>query len=158
MQNEHVCNNMRSTPCICAAVRRTARAVTQFYDLVLSPTGLKTTQFIILREIAENGEVAQWQLAKGLSIATETLSRRLGLARKKGFVEVRKGAKHGERVYSLTACGSERLNNALPYWNRAQERLGWTLADCGLTGTIDLLDRITLAAKAAEEVRAANSV
>lgn len=157
MQNAHFVSTIRNTPCVCAVVRRTSRAVTQFYDLVLSPSGLKTTQFIILREIAEAGEVAQWQLAERLAIATETLSRRLGLARRKGLLMVRRGAKRGERIYRLTAYGTECLQNALPHWYRAQERLGRALGDCSLTCAIDLLNRITLAAQAAEEIRAANS-
>ena len=74
----------------CAALRRASRAVTHLYDLVLSPTGLKVTQFIVLRAIAEKGEIAQWRLAEEHGIADETLSRRLATLRKSGLV-IRRG-------------------------------------------------------------------
>jgi DNA-binding MarR family transcriptional regulator len=157
MQENGSSARLRRTPCACAAARRTARAVTQLYDLVLSPTGLKATQFIILREIAMAGELAQWQLADGYAIATETLSRRLSMARAKGLLEVRRGANRGERIYRLTAFGHECLQKATPYWERAQQRLAQALGNGDLEATVQLLDRITLAAQAASEMRTRNT-
>src|SRR5215831_2658617 len=61
-----------------AALRTATRAVTQFYDLVLAPTGLKTTQFVILQEINAAGEIAQCDFAREFGIAVPTLSRRFG--------------------------------------------------------------------------------
>lgn len=144
------------TPCVCAAVRRASRAITELYDLVLAPTGLKATQFITLREIGEAGEIAQWQLAKGYAIATETLSRRLGMARKKGLLQVRRGASRGEQIYSLTPYGRECLENARPHWERAQQRLAQGLGNGDLEGIVALLDRLAAAAQAGEEIRLPN--
>ena len=82
--------------CACAVIREAARAVTQFYDLVLEPCGLKSTQFIALKTISEAGELPQWQFARDHALAVETLSRRLGSLRKKGLIAVRTGKNHGE--------------------------------------------------------------
>jgi len=150
--------NLWKTQCTCAAARRAARALTQFYDLVLAPTGLKSPQLICLMEIAEAGEIAQWQLSRDNVVAPETLSRRLTLGSKKGLLKVRRGEKRGERIYSLTPYGHECLQKALPYWTRAQQRLAKALDDtAALEHLIDALDRLTLAAHAAEEIRTANS-
>lgn len=144
------------TPCVCAAARRASRAITGLYDLVLAPTGLKATQFITLRQIGDAGEIAQWQLAKGYAVSTETLSRRLGMARKKGMLQVRRGATRGEQIYSLTPYGSECLENARPHWERAQRRLAQALGTGDLDGIVAFFDKITAAAQAAEEIRLSN--
>jgi DNA-binding MarR family transcriptional regulator len=156
MRDEKVLDQLHKTSCACAAVRRAARAVTQFYDLVLAPTGLRTTQFITLRAIAEAGEIAQWQLAHQYAFAPETLSRHLSLARKKGLLQVRLGARRGERIYGLTPYGRDCLNKALPHWERAQQRLAQALGEDGLESAIDALDRIAQAAQAAERLRTPN--
>ncbi len=144
------------TPCVCAAARRAARAITQLYDLVLAPTGIKATQFIVLREIGDAGEIAQWQLAEGYAVATETLSRRLGIGRKKGMLQVRRGTKRGEQVYSLTPYGRECLENARPHWEGAQQRIAQALGNGDLEGIVACLDRLTAAAQIAEEIRLPN--
>lgn len=156
MQNHLPVQHLASTGCACTAARRTARAITELYDLVLAPTGLKATQFIILQAISAAGEAAQWQLAAWYAIAPETLSRRLNAAKRKGLLEVRLGQHRGERIYRLTDGGREALAKALPYWERAQARLRLTLDCHDLASIIEVLDRITAAASAAEIARMSN--
>jgi hypothetical protein len=55
--------------CACAMLRRAARSVTQFYDLVLSPCGLKATEFVSLKIIHDAGEIAQCDFAREHTIA-----------------------------------------------------------------------------------------
>lgn len=120
--SEHILEDA-DAGCACAALRRASRCVTQLYDLVLAPCGLKCTQFVSLRAIDEAGEIAQYQFARRYTVAVETLSRRLGALRRKGLVKVRTGSRHGEQIYSLTEDGKKALEQARPYWERAQERL-----------------------------------
>lgn len=142
-------------PCVC--LRRASRAVTHLYDLVLSPTGLKSTQFIMLQAIAERGEIAQWRLAEEFGIAVETLSRRLATLRKSGLISQRIGVtRPGERLYRLTYAGRQQLDEALPYWQRAQERLGMTLGDVDWSSTMRMAERLCEAAKVAESARTPN--
>ncbi|HKU26574.1 MAG TPA: MarR family winged helix-turn-helix transcriptional regulator [Candidatus Sulfotelmatobacter sp.] len=142
----------------CAALRAASRAVTQLYDLVLAPTELKSTQFVALQTIYESGEIAQCQFARDHSVAVETLSRRLGGLRKKGYIQVRTGERHGERLYSLTEKGRQALLEAMPYWERAQDRLRIALGADDWDGLIQLLDRLRNAALRAEELRTSNQV
>ncbi|MGH9648740.1 MAG: MarR family winged helix-turn-helix transcriptional regulator, partial [Bryobacteraceae bacterium] len=115
--------------CACAVIREAARAVTQFYDLVLEPCGLRSTQFVALKTISEAGELPQWQFARDHALAVETLSRRLASLRKKGLIMVRTGKNHGERIYTLTDQGREAFHKALPYWERAQQRFRRSLGE-----------------------------
>ena len=47
------------TSCACITLRRAARAVTAAYDAALAPSGLRITQFSILRRLARLGPAAQ---------------------------------------------------------------------------------------------------
>src|SRR5689334_4540183 len=51
--------------CNCLAVRSAARHVTQFYDELLAPTGLRTTQFLDPREAETKGAVYDQQACEG---------------------------------------------------------------------------------------------
>jgi DNA-binding MarR family transcriptional regulator len=138
--------------CACAALRSASRAITQLYDLVLAPTGLKSTQFLILKKIFEAGEIAQCDFAREHAIAVETLSRRFAGLRAKSLVELRIGEHHRERMYRLTALGKERFEAAVPYWLLAQCRLRQTLGETDWNVLLEFPQRICKAAQAAEQV------
>jgi len=128
--------SQESSSCACSTVRRTARAVTNLYDLVLAPTKLKTTQFILLRAIGDHSDVSQTRLAHDNYLAPETLSRRLSALVKAGWVTVRVGGAKREHFYSLTPAGHAKVLEASPYWERAQHRI----SECLHTADLDLLD------------------
>lgn len=144
------------TDCVCSLTRRAARSVTQLYDVVLAPIGIKATQFILLRAISEAGEIAQWQLSKDLSIAVETLTRRLATMRRAGWVELHSGTDRREHLYSATSLGRQRLEIALPYWHRAQERLREQLGEEGWKAAQLCLDRLAIAAEKSLTARVKN--
>jgi DNA-binding MarR family transcriptional regulator len=143
-------------PSAFAALRTATRAVTQFYDLVLAPTGLKATQFVILQAIRNAGEIAQCDFAREFGIAVPTLSRRFGGLRRKEYIQIRRGERHGERIYRLTPKGEQIFSLALPYWERAQRRLRTALGEDDWLGMLELAARIRNAAISAEELRAPN--
>jgi DNA-binding MarR family transcriptional regulator len=140
----------------CAALRAANRAVTQFYDLVLAPTGLKATQFVALKTINDSGEISQCQFARDHAVAVETLSRRFSGLRRKGYIQVRTGNRHAERIYSLTEKGLEALRHATPYWERAQKRLRQVLGESDWRDMLEMMDRVRSAALHAEELRVDN--
>src|SRR5581483_3399420 len=142
--------------CACSLTRRAARSVTQLYDVVLAPLGMKATQFVLLRAISEAGQIAQWQLSKDLSIAVETLTRRLATMRRAGWVELHSGTDRREHLYSATPLGRQQLENALPFWHRAQERLHEQLGDAAWKETQACLDRLAIAAEKSLTARVKN--
>lgn len=144
------------TECVCSLTRRAARSVTQLYDVVLAPIGIKATQFILLRAISEAGQIAQWQLSKDLSIAVETLTRRLATMRRAGWIELHSGTDRREHLYSATPLGRQQLDRALPFWHRAQERLREQLGDQAWRETQVCLDRLALAAEKSLTARVKN--
>ncbi len=148
--------SIRATACACTALRRTNRAVSHLYDLVLAPAGLKATQFMILQVIAEAGEIAQCDLARDFSLSIESLSRRLAGARKSGLVRMKTG-EHQRRMYSLTPAGHDLLERAWPYWERAQLRLQDALGSDEWSILHGFAERLTKAAAMAEMLPSPNS-
>jgi len=110
-------------PCMCADLRRAARIVTQFYDDVLRPTGLRITQFTLLQALHEAPEISQKQLADILAIDSTTLTRTLAHLRWKRWLRAVPGTDRREIRLSLTAAGLREYKSVLPYWQSAQTRL-----------------------------------
>jgi DNA-binding MarR family transcriptional regulator len=142
--------------CACSALRSAARSITQLYDLVLQPSGLKATQFITLKTVAQAGEIAQWRYASENAIAVETVSRRLGALRKRGLLSTRTCGKNRERVFTLTDQGRRALREALPYWQRAQERFRHTLKEDNFHLLLQSCRRAVEASRKAEQLRFSN--
>lgn len=141
--------------CACASLRRASRAVCHLYDLVLAPTNLKVTQFVILRAIDQAGEIAHCDLARYFAASEETFSRRLASARASGWVSMKVG-KRGRRVYALTEHGAKKLELATPYWERAQERMRRELGEPEWSVLNGFAERVTQAALRAEVSRSSN--
>ena len=110
-------------PCMCANLRRAARAVTQFYEAELRPTGLSSTQFTILQALSFTGEVTQGRLGELLAMDSTSLTRTLAIMNRHGWVEKRRGEDRREWRLGLSRAGEKQLNFALPLWERAQSRL-----------------------------------
>lgn len=150
-------NSLHDSSCVCTAVRRASRAVSQLYDLVLAPVGLKASQFVVLQALAEHGELAQYTFAKEYVVSVETLSRRLAVMRKAGWIEFRLGERKREHLYRLTPAGIALLNDALPHWRRAEDRLASALGNgSDLRKVLRDINVLTRAACNAQSLRTVN--
>jgi DNA-binding MarR family transcriptional regulator len=112
-----------SLPCMCASLRRATRVVTQRYDEALRHTGLTITQFTILRTISATGEITQGRLGTILAMDSTTLTRTLGLMKRRGWIAKDHGEDRRERRMRLTRGGRTELDRAVPHWQAAQEAL-----------------------------------
>ena len=110
-------------PCMCANLRRAARAVTQLYEEELRPTGLSSSQFTILQALSFIGEVTQGGLGELLAMDSTSLTRTLAIMSRNGWVEKRRGEDRREWRLRLSKVGEKQFNAALPLWERAQSRL-----------------------------------
>jgi len=109
--------------CVCFTFRKAARAVTQYYDRVLRPTGLRATQLTLLASIKTLGPVTLKKLAEATVMDRTTMTRNLDLLKKKGLVLLEPGRDRRERLVSLTDEGRERFQEALPLWKAAQDQI-----------------------------------
>src|SRR3989442_6332322 len=79
--------SVRLSPCVCSTLRMVSRAVTQLYDDILRPSGLRVTQFSILATMARSGEANLRQLQAGLAIDQTTLTPSLNLLQPDRMIE-----------------------------------------------------------------------
>jgi DNA-binding MarR family transcriptional regulator len=109
--------------CVCFNVRKAARAVTQLYDAVLRPSGLRVTQFSILAVLARSGPLTQSRLARATVTDRTTLTRNLRPLVARGLIRVARGEDGREREIGLTEPGRRALAKAYPLWKEAQGRM-----------------------------------
>jgi DNA-binding MarR family transcriptional regulator len=112
-----------SSACTCGRLRRATRALTQLYDDVMAPSGLRVTQFSLLRTLAREGPSRMSALAEVLLLDRTALSRTLDPLVARGMVAIVPGHDARTREISLTAAGEKALRVAERYWLRAQARV-----------------------------------
>ena len=109
--------------CACFHFRKASRAVTQLFDAVLAPSGLRSTQFVILVAVhAGDGPVALPDLAKSLGVDRSTLTRNLQPLRKAGLLKDAANKRSRANHVKLSAKGERLLAEAKPLWEEAQKR------------------------------------
>jgi DNA-binding MarR family transcriptional regulator len=134
--------------CLCFRARRVSRALTRMYDEALRPLGIAATQLTLLNAIVMAGHGAPpGTLADILAMDQTTLSRSLRPLERAGLLEI---ARHAEdrrvRVARLTPAGERVVEDALPLWTRAHERV---VAALGREASVELRDRFDAAVAAA---------
>jgi DNA-binding MarR family transcriptional regulator len=134
--------------CVCFNLRKAARAVTQVYDEILRPTGLRATQHSLLQVLQLAGTMSVSQLAELAVMDRTTLARNLDLLEREGLVRIRPGAEDARvREVTLTPAAKKKLAAALPYWEKAQAQVTGKLG----TGRSDQLLSDLFATVAAAE-------
>jgi len=106
--------------CACFNLRKTARAITHFYDEMLRPTGLRTTQFTLLVATMMLGPITVTRLARVGVMDRTTLTRNLRPLERQGLIKAALGKDHRTRVVTFTPEGQKALSQALPLWKKAQ--------------------------------------
>ncbi len=118
--------------CVCFITRKAARCITQFYDEMLRPVDLRSTQLILLNSIRILGPVSIKRLAKAVVMDRSALARNLKLLDKQGLIRIERGEDLRERVVTLTELGLEKATEAFPLWEKAQAEVQNKLGREGL--------------------------
>jgi DNA-binding MarR family transcriptional regulator len=135
--------------CACTNFRKATRVVTQLFDHMLQPSGLRSTQLILLLEIAAAGTITVSLLARRLVLDPSTVLRNLRPLQQQGWIYTASGKSRRPRTVALTPQGSQILEEAIPLWEQAQrlltEQLGdqrWRRLVQELQATVDEVRRI----------------
>ena len=109
--------------CICLTVRQAARHVTQFYDRLLAPSGLRTTQFSLLAKLRRQGSMTINALAADMVMDRTTLGRNILPLERDGLIRIEPApSDRRSKELHLTRRGEKRLEAALKGWAEAQAR------------------------------------
>ena len=109
--------------CAVVNLRKSARAVTQFFDEVLGPSGLRATQFTVLVAVALADPPTMTRIARALVMDPSTLTRDLRPLERAGMVKTAGGKDRRTRFVALTRHGRDHLTAALPLWEQAQHQV-----------------------------------
>ena len=106
--------------CACFNFRKASRAITRFFDECLEPVGLRSTQLSLLIAIDSLDAPSMACLAEELVLEPSTLARNVKPLEKAGLIEIQKGVGGRRKIAKLTQKGEETLQQAVPYWEKAQ--------------------------------------
>lgn len=108
--------------CHATSLRKATRRISQLYDAVLAPCGLRSTQRSILIQVARNQAPAVTELAAILVIDRSALAQNLKPLEREGLicVEVDPEDKRSRRV-RLTQSGLDKLLESQALWEQAQQ-------------------------------------
>ncbi|TCS77344.1 MarR family winged helix-turn-helix transcriptional regulator [Pectinatus cerevisiiphilus] len=130
---------MQASRCNCMNLRRASRAITQFYDDTLKPSGLTITQLSLLRHL-EMVEVATIsELAKMVQIDRTTLNRNMKPLIREGFIDIRQGKDSRTRQISLTLQGKDAAAKGWKLWKVAQKKIEKYMGNTELAKLVQLL-------------------
>jgi DNA-binding MarR family transcriptional regulator len=106
--------------CICSNLRRAARLVTNYYDKLLEPVGLRMSQAIVLVVLYLAGVQTINEMAEKLELDRTTLTRNLKPLAHQGLLTIAPGSDQRTRVVTLTPEGEAALLKVLPLWEQTQ--------------------------------------
>ena len=134
--------------CNCFAVRAAARYITQVYDQVLAPTGLRTTQFSIVAKLKRLGPLTINVLARDMVMDRTTLGRNILPLERDGLIAVEQGSRdRRSKELRVTEAGEARFRAGVKGWVQAQRQFENSF---GAKRTADM--RVLLHAVAATEL------
>jgi DNA-binding MarR family transcriptional regulator len=113
----------QAVPCVGFNTRRATRLITQYYDKALVPTGLRSTQYSLLNALSMLGEASMQDMTIIMAMDRTTLTRNLSPLLKMGLVNVSVGSDRRAHPIKITPKGKSALENALPFWEKAQSHI-----------------------------------
>lgn len=118
---------MLPVECLCTLARRSARSLTEIYDKAIAASGLKVTQFSLLRAIERLDDPTLTDLATATGLDRSTLGRNLRVLEKAGYIDLLQGEDERTRIAQLTSEAKIALSIAIPLWERTQDQIAKTL-------------------------------
>jgi len=129
-------------PCIALSIRKADRVISQIYTDHLSPLGLKSTQFAVLRVLHVLGSTTAKQMQDVLVMEQASVSRSLKPLIRDGFIATREGEDKRQKVLSLSKSGQALFNKAEKLWNNAQEHIREKLGEDKESALLSLNEQI----------------
>ncbi len=126
--------------CVCFALRRTTRAVTQLYDAALRPHGLRVTQLPILVAASRAEPVPVAPLAERLGMDRTTLLRNVRPLVRRKLIDFTTDDS-GRTGIRTTPAGRSLLARAYPAWKKIQTRVLGNVGDLDWPQTLKAFKR-----------------
>lgn len=148
IRGEHVMKHINTvypkppSPCYCMNLRRASRAVTQFYDEALKPSGLTIAQLALLRHLEILTHTTIGEVAKAMRIDRTTLNRNMKPLSEAGLIEVSQGKDSRTKEIVLTNKGKDAVASGWVLWEEAQETLKAYMGEADMARLKQLLSKL----------------
>ena len=115
--------------CNCIALRQIALKLTKIYDEALIDTGIKVTQYSLLKNIEKIGTPNIKNLAIATQLDRSTLARNLEKLKRMKLVFLKFGDDKRNKILSLTSHGKQILIKANIAWEIIQDKVSKNLGE-----------------------------
>ncbi|MDA7692791.1 MarR family winged helix-turn-helix transcriptional regulator [Alphaproteobacteria bacterium] len=115
--------------CNCIALRQIALKLTKIYDEALIDTGIKVTQYSLLKNIEKIGTPNIKNLAIATQLDRSTLARNLEKLERMKLVFLKFGDDKRNKILSLTSHGKQILIKANIAWEIIQDKVSKNLGE-----------------------------
>ena len=115
--------------CHCIALRKIALKLTKIYDEALIDTGIKVTQYSLLKNIEKIGTPNIKNLAIATQLDRSTLARNLEKLERMKLVFLKFGDDKRNKILSLTSHGKQILIKANIAWEIIQDKVSKNLGE-----------------------------
>ena len=114
---------MPADPCICISTRKAANALTNLYDEALEKSGIKVTQYSLLKIIDRSSEITINELSKQTKLNRTTLTRNLAVLESDELIELISDPDDLRKsIVRLTKSGEKALKKAQTSWEEVQKK------------------------------------
>ncbi len=119
----HLNHLMPADPCICISTRKAANALTNLYDEALEKSGIKVTQYSLLKVIYRSSEITINELSKQTKLNRTTLTRNLAVLESDELIELISDPEDLRKsIVRLTKSGEKTLKKAQTSWEEVQKK------------------------------------
>ncbi len=119
----HLNHLMPADPCICISTRKAANALTNLYDEALEKSGIKVTQYSLLKVIYRSSEITINELSKQTKLNRTTLTRNLAVLESDELIELISDPEDLRKsIVRLTKSGEKALKKAQTSWEEVQKK------------------------------------
>ena len=115
--------------CNCIALRQIALKLTKIYDEALIDTGIKVTQYSLLKNIEKIGTPNIKNLAIATQLDRSTLARNLEKLERMKLVFLKFGDDKRNKILKLTSHGKQILIKANIAWETIQDKVSKNLEE-----------------------------
>jgi DNA-binding MarR family transcriptional regulator len=122
--------------------RRASRAITEFYDEVLKPSGLTIAQLRLLRQLELTELITISELARIIRIDRTTLNRNMKPLADAELIAISAGKDSRTRQVMLTEKGKDAVVKGGVLWDKAQESIREYMGGEDLAKLTQLLSKL----------------
>lgn len=109
--------------CICINARGLAQRLTQLYDQRMAESGLKVTQYSVLKRIIDQPDSTVSEIAHACGLDRTTLTRNLGVLEREDWIEWVQSTDKREKRVRLLPNRTSDFQHARIAWEALQQEL-----------------------------------